>query len=509
MSKPLVLVILDGWGYREESSHNCIEQAHTPTMDFLYKRYPSTRIQASEEFVGLPEGQMGNSEVGHMSIGSGQVFDVDLVRINKTINQQTLDTISEIQELFQHVRQHQSTLHIMGLFSPGGIHSHSDHWYAFIKQAKDQGITNIALHLFTDGRDTTPAGSSTYIKQLEEFLEREQIGHIASIQGRYYAMDRDNNWSRTEKAGSALLSGIGEQSSDSPSTKIQDFYQEGVYDEMLPPTVFPQTNGHVSTIDTHDGILFMNFRSDRARQITQYIQDNTVDENIYLVTMTDYGDDIPTNTAFPPIEFRTTLAKELSSRGLSQAHIAETEKYAHVTYFFNGGREDPYPQENHILIDSRKDIRTHDQAPEMKAKEITDKALDQITQGTDVIVINYANADMVGHTGKVDAIKTAVETVDTELGRLFQKIHEAHGTLIVTADHGNAEKTYSLQNKQPHTAHTTNPVPFILTQDDLHLLSTGRLSDVAPTILELLELPIPESMTGISLITKDDHLSKN
>lgn len=501
----MVLIILDGWGHREGGNHNAIWEAHTPFYDSLIAKYPHTLLNASEEHVGLPAQTIGNSEIGHMTIGAGRVIDTDLVRISKAMQENKFISNPAFAGLFKHVKKYGSTLHIMGLVSDGGVHSHQDHLHGFLKAAKDFGLGKVVIHAFTDGRDVAPQSAAKYLKELENVIATVGIGYIATATGRYYAMDRDKNWERTEKSEKAIFEALGKSyKNQTPSQVVTELYKEGLIDELLEPMIFLDNEGKSYPVANNDGIFFFNFRSDRPRQLSQKIAERSKKQNLYFVTLTQYSPSLESEVAFPPNKIETTLAAEISQSGLSQAHIAETEKYAHVTFFFNGGRQEPYPNEKDILIDSRKDVATHDLAPEMKAKEIADKAIEQLQAGDSFILINFANADMVGHTANKPAIITAVETVDRELKRVIEKVLSLNGTAIVTADHGNAEVNVDEQTGANHTAHTLNLVPFILvgqyTADSTQLSAQGSLADIAPTVLELMQIKKPSSMTGKSLI---------
>lgn len=512
---PTVLIILDGWGHRESKEHNAIAEAKTPFFDELINKYPHTFLNASEAHVGLPQGQIGNSEIGHMTMGSGRVIDVDLVRINKAAENNEFISNPAFTELFDHVNKYQSTLHIYGLVSPGGIHSHRDHLYAFLTAAKAAGVKTVAIHAFTDGRDVPPKSAEKYLQELERIIEQLGIGFIATISGRFYAMDRDKNWDRLKKVEDAIFHAKGKTvTKQKPSEILNAAYKQGVIDELLEPVVFLDDKGRGYPLQKNDGVFFSNFRSDRARQLSQKILEQKKVHNLCFVTLTEYDKSYQALVAFPPERTDTTLAAEIAKAGLKQAHIAETEKYAHVTYFFNGGREEPHQNEAHYLIESRKDVATHDQAPEMRAREIADKAIERIKAGDDFLVMNFANADMVGHTANKPAIITAVETVDRELKRVIGEVLKHQGVAIVTADHGNAEVNVDESTGEKHTAHTLNLVPFILISstslplplgegrgEGNNLRSTGTLADIAPTILSLMNLPKPESMTGKNLIS--------
>lgn len=497
--KPHALIVLDGWGYREDSKDNAIAEANTPFFDHLWKTYPHSFLDASSLSVGLPEGQMGNSEVGHMTIGAGKILDTDLVRISKAIQNNEFITNPAFVKLFDHVKKHNSILHAKGLLSPGGVHSHSDHLYAFLDAAKQSGVTKIAIHAFTDGRDVGPRSAGQYIKELEDVIDDLGIGFIATAAGRFYAMDRDNNWDRLEKVEKAVFKGESEKAHQTrkPSEIINALYEEGVVDEHLEPIVFLDEEGHNYPIKENDGVFFFNFRSDRARMLSSKTLSHAQENNICFVTLTEYDKNIPSLVAFPPTTIETTLAAEVSNAGLSQAHVAETEKYAHATYFLNGGRELPYPNEEHILIESRKDIQTHDQAPKMRAKEIADKAIECIEKGTDFIFINFANADMVGHTGNKEALKIAIEEIDTQLKRFVTAVTDRNGAVFITADHGNAEMNIDHETGETHTAHTSNVVPAIVTTPGK--LNNGSLADITPTMLHLMNIPQPKTMTGKNL----------
>ncbi len=522
------LIILDGWGYREDPTHNAIAAAKTPNFKKLWNEYPHTLLEASGLAVGLPEGQMGNSEIGHMTIGAGRSIDTDLVRIKKAIEADEFISNPAFIKLFEHVRTHKSTLHVKGLLGHGGVHAHSDHLIAFLKAAKRANIEQIAIHVFTDGRDTAPQSSAGYLEELEAALEEIGIGFIATASGRFYAMDRDNNWDRLERAEEAMhrckgkVCNIGTDAKK-PSEYIKRLHAEGILDEHLEPIVFLDEKGRGFPIQDNDGIFFFNFRADRARMLSKNIAEKVAEKNWCFVTLTEYQKDLECLVAFPTIPIETTLAKEIYSAGLSQAHIAETEKFPHATYFLNGGVEAPYPNEKHILLDSRKDVQTHDQAPKMRAEAIADKAIEEIKAGTDFIFINFANPDMVGHTANVPAIIEAVEETDTQMGRVVEAMLE-HGratgaevSVFVTADHGNAEVNIDPETGEKHTAHTINLVPAILVSGEKVAAANtndsaaekqiagpmrdgGSLADITPTLLRILSIEKPASMLGQSLI---------
>lgn len=504
MPKPVVLIVLDGWGHREDLRDNAIGQAETPFFDSLLVEYPHTLLNASEEYVGLPAGQMGNSEIGHMTIGSGTIIDTDLVKIAKAIRNDEFVTNPAFVKLFEHVKKHHSVLHVMGLLSSGGVHSHEDHLHAFLAAAKRAGIERLAVHAFTDGRDTSPQSSVENLKRLEATLEELGIGHIASVSGRFYAMDRDKNHDRQAKAEAVIFDDIEHDSSPildkKPSDVVAQMHADGGLDEHIVPMAFAASDGSMNRIGRHDGIFFFNFRADRARQLAASIAARKAREDFYFVTMTEYDDSDAADVAYPKSKIETTLAAEISKAGLTQAHIAESEKYAHATFFLNGGRNEPHENESHILIESRKDVATHDLAPKMRAEGIVDAAIAEIEKGTDFIFINFANADMVGHTANVPAIVEAVQEVDAQLQRVVTAAAGAEGAVFITADHGNAELNRDPESGERHTAHTVNVVPAILTMHGIQLRHGGTLADIAPTILELLEVPKPSPMTGASLI---------
>ncbi len=501
MKKPVMLIVLDGWGYREDTLHNAILASKTPFFNSLWASYPHSLLKASGNAVGLPEGQMGNSEVGHTTIGAGKPVDTDLVRIDKAIAEGAFHSNKAFVDLFEHVRKNDSTLHVQGLVSVGGVHSHQNHLFAFLREAKAQGMKRVAIHVFTDGRDTPPQSASKFVKELEALID--ELGpefFIATISGRYYAMDRDNNWDRLSRVEQAMFECKGNVCNISPSQYLEEQYKLGKNDELLEPTVCANLQGIGCAFAQNDGVFFFNFRADRARMFTQKLLEKQKNDNIHVVTLTEYCVDYTCVVAFPPTAVETTLGAEISRAGLAQSHIAETEKFAHATYFLNGGREKPYEKEVDIMLPSRKDVKTHDQAPEMRAEGIADKAIEEIEKGIDFIFINFANPDMVGHTANVPAIITAIETVDTQLQRVIEALNKKGGIAFITADHGNAEVNVDPVSGTLHTAHTTNPVPAILT-DTSHTLKDGGLADIAPTILTLLSIPVPKAMTGSSLVS--------
>lgn len=497
--KQVVLIVLDGWGYREEIENNAIAAAKTPVFDKLWQKYPHSLLEASGLAVGLPEGQMGNSEVGHSTIGAGKSLDTDLVRIAKSIKSGEFENNPVFLKLFDHVKKNGSVLHAKGLIGNGGVHSHQDHLVAFLKAAKKHGVEKIAIHAFTDGRDTPPQSSVQFIKDLETVLEEVGIGQIATISGRFYAMDRDNNWDRLEKAEKAIFECEGNKCEIKASDYIARLHADGKLDEHIEPIVCIDAEGNSWPIKENDAVLFFNFRADRARMLSKKTIEYSKNKNIFFATLTEYNKDFECEVAFPNSSIETVLAREISVAGLTQAHIAETEKFPHATYFLNGGQEEPHQGEKHIMLDSRKDVPTHDLAPKMRAEAIAEKAIKEIEEGTDFIFINFANPDMVGHTANVPAIIEALEEVDAQLGRVLKTLEENGGIAFVTADHGNAELNIDSNTGEKHTSHTLNPVPAILTNPRIHL-KNGTLADIAPTILSIFGLSIPQSMTGKNLI---------
>jgi 2,3-bisphosphoglycerate-independent phosphoglycerate mutase len=498
--KPVALIVLDGWGYREDKENNAIAEAKTPFFDGLWAEYPHSLLEASGLAVGLPEGQMGNSEVGHTTIGAGKIVYTDLVRISLAAKNGELDTNATFQKFFAHAKKNNSTLHLLGLIGPGGVHAHSEHLYEILRSAKRAGLSKVAIHVFTDGRDTPPQSAAGYLLELENKINEIGVGFISTMTGRYFAMDRDNNWDRLAKAEAAIFEGIGMQAGSQKASDVAKlFYSKEKTDEHFEPVVFLNKDGQKELIKENDAVFFFNFRADRARMLSQKIMEYGKDKNILFGTMTQYDKTFDCPVAFEPTIIETTLAKEISRAGLSQAHIAETEKFAHATYFLNGGEEKPYVGEEHILVPSRKDVVTHDLAPEMKAEEIADKAIEEINKGTDFIFINFANADMVGHTADKAAIIASVEKVDTELKRVAEALEAKGGVAFITADHGNAEVNVDAETGKKHTAHTINPVPAILT-DKNKKIKAGTLADITPTILEILGISQPDSMSGKSLL---------
>lgn len=493
---PVVLVVLDGWGWREDTNNNGIAMAKTPVFDELVKNNPFTLLDASGEAVGLPDGQIGNSEVGHTAIGAGRVIYQDLVRIGKDIKSGGVMKNEAFKNVFAHVEKNNSRLHVMGILSGGGVHGHEDHLLEIIKQATGAGI-KVVVHVFLDGRDTPRTSGIESLKRLEDLCANTNCV-IGSVMGRYYAMDRDTNWERTEKAYKAIFNGEAEQvyaSEVSASLLVLEKYHSEIFDEHLEPIVFK--GGEVRS---GDGIIFTNFRSDRARQLSEKVESVIEEKNICFVTMTNYGNTSKALIAYSPEPRGETLGEVISKNGMKQLRLAETEKFPHATYFLNGGVEIPHQGEDDLVIPSRKDIKTHDEAPEMRAVEIADEAV-RLMKNYDFVFINFANPDMVGHTANQKAIITAVETVDTQLGRVVNEVRNNQGAMVIIADHGNAEIMVDPITGEPHTAHTTSKVPCILVGvGDRKDISRGGLVDVAPTVLKILGLSTPASMTGQSLI---------
>lgn len=507
--KPLALIIMDGWGENVVNKGNAIKLAETPYVDQLFSTYPHSQLQASGRAVGLPEGQMGNSEVGHLNLGSGRVVYQDLTRISLAVETGEIKTNPVLGEQMKAAYAKDKALHLLGLLSDGGVHSHIDHLFGLLEMAKDFGLEKVYVHAILDGRDVPPDSAQDYVRALENKLAELGVGQIASISGRYYTMDRDNRWERVEKAYRAMVLGEG-LTAPSALEAINNAYSNEETDEFVSPTTIVSDQGQpLGTIGQNDLIIFYNFRADRARQITQALAlaDFTqFDRSEYLdpqyVCLTEYDQTFNLPIAFPPEEIAETLGQVLSAAGLKQLRIAETEKYAHVTFFFNGGREEPSSGEDRKLIPSPK-VATYDLEPKMSAFQMTDHLLEELNKDLyDVIILNYANCDMVGHTGKLDAAIQAVETVDQCLEKLIPAILKTGGQILLTSDHGNAEKM--LEGPKPHTAHTTNPVPLIYIggEKDVNLRAGGVLADIAPTMLDILEIPQPKEMTGKSLLLK-------
>lgn len=512
MYRPVSLIILDGWGENPRTQANAIKEAQTPFLDSLFQDYPHATLLASGEAVGLPEGQMGTSEVGHLNIGAGRVVYQSLVRVSKAIREGELKQNPVLIELFKTAVTQNRPLHLMGLVSPGGVHSHTEHLYGLIQLAKEYGIKEVYIHAFLDGRDTPPASAKDYLKELETVCETKGIGVLATIGGRYYAMDRDNRWDRVEKAYLAMVDGIGEEA-DSAHQAIMNSYAREITDEFMLPTVIKRNGKPVSTINAGDPVIFFNFRPDRAREMARVFVDPDFTGfkrakgfiKTEFACMTQYDETLKVPLIFPPEEkMKNILSEVLGAHGLKQLRIAETEKYAHVTFFFNGGEEVPFPLEERILIPSPK-VATYDLKPEMSALEVTEAVLEQIAQEKfDVLIMNYANCDMVGHTGITKAAIKAVEIVDQCLAKVIPAILAKGGVVIMTADHGNAEQMVDYQTNEPYTAHTTFPVPVLVAGvKESVQVRKGILADLAPTILELLGIEKPVEMTGNTLLVRE------
>lgn len=494
--KQVALIVLDGWGHREDSTDNAVHAAKTPFFDYLWEKYPHNLLEASGLAVGVPEGQIGNSEVGHTTIGAGTIINSDLVRINKSISDGEFGSNTAFQKMFEHVKNNDSIVHALGIIGKGGVHAHSEHLFAFLKASKESGVKDVAVHAFTDGRDAAPYDGIENIKELQKIIEEVGIGHVASVSGRYFAMDRDKNWDRLEKVEDIIFECKGNICQLDPEEEIERQHKEGKTDEHVEPFMLKE-----SPIKDGDGVFFFNYRADRARMLSERIVNRYDTEKIYFVTMTEYDNKLDANVAFPPKYIETTLAMEVSQAGLRQVHIAETEKFPHATYFLNGGREEPHDGEEHVMLQSNKHVKTHDEAPEMQAEGIADAAVDAIkNKKVEFTFINFANPDMVGHTANVPAIITALETVDRELKKVVEALDEVGGVAVIIADHGNAEVNVDPDTKEKHTAHTLSKVPVIVTKEGFSLKNDKGLSDVAPTVLELLELDKPKFMTGESLL---------
>ena len=509
--KPTVLMILDGYGLRDEKKGNGIAEANTPVMDKLMAEYPFVKGNASGLAVGLPDGQMGNSEVGHMNMGAGRIIYQELTKITKAIDDGDFFENKALLAACENAKKNGTALHLMGLVSDGGVHSHITHIYGILELAKRQGLDKVYVHCFLDGRDTPPASGKEYVDQLEAKMKEIGVGEVASVSGRYYAMDRDNRWDRVEKAYAALTRGEGDTAA-SATEGIQASYDADVTDEFVVPFVVTKDGTPVATIKENDSVVFFNFRPDRARELTRTFCDDSFDGfdrgdriKTTFVCFTEYDATIENKqVAFVKEEITNTFGEFLAKNGKKQARIAETEKYAHVTFFFNGGVEEPNEGEDRILVKSPK-VATYDLKPEMSAYEVCDKLVAAIKSDKyDVIVINFANPDMVGHTGVIEAAVKAIEAVDECVGKAYEALKEADGQMFICADHGNAEYMIDEETKEPFTAHTTNPVPFILVNADpaYKLKEDGCLADIAPTLIELMGMEQPAEMTGTSLLVK-------
>ena len=503
MKKPVLLMILDGWGIAPASSSNAASLARTPNLDKYFANYPHTQLEASGLEVGLPAGQIGNSEVGHLNIGSGRIIYQSLTRISKSITDGDFFTNPVLMQVMDQVKASGKSLHLLGLLSDGGVHSHITHIMALLEMAQKHGLSKVYVHAFLDGRDVPPQSALTYVEQLEQAMATIGVGKIATVSGRYYAMDRDKRWERLAKAYATVVQGEGERAV-SATAGIQDSYAAGVTDEFVIPFAIEGVDGR---IQAGDGVIFANFRPDRAREITRAIIDEDFPyferpasaRPVHFACMAQYDATIAAPVAYPPEEINDTLGQIVAERGLRQLRIAETEKYAHVTFFFNGGVEEPNKNEERILIPSPK-VATYDLQPEMSAEEVTQALLAELGKDKfDVVILNFANPDMVGHTGVLAAAIKAMEKVDECVGRIVERVLSLDGSVCICADHGNLEKMAE-SDGEPNTAHTTNPVPFILISKTRHQLHKGILADIAPTMLELLHIPQPKAMTGKSLI---------
>jgi len=510
IKKPICLIILDGWGISENKDGNAIFMADTPNMDSYMKEFPNTTLDASGEAVGLPEGQMGNSEVGHLNIGAGRTVYQEFTRISKSIRDGDFFTNPELEKAFSNAVESDRKVHLMGLVSDGGVHSHLEHLKALVDMAKKKGIKRLYVHAFLDGRDVPPRSAIGYLEELDDYLKEKSLGRVATVSGRYYAMDRDNRWPRTRKAYDALVYGKG-QRFDSSIELVKSAYSDGNDDEFVVPGIIGRADSDDGCIQDGDTVIFFNFRPDRARQLTRtFIQKEfsnfdrgSKPPQVYFVSMTQYDKNFDIPVAFPPQAIKNTLGEVLSKNGLKQLRIAETEKYAHVTFFLNGGVEVPYNGEDRILIPSP-DVAKYDQKPEMSANEVTQALTGKIREGLyDVIILNYANPDMVAHTGFIKAAIKAVETVDNCVGKIVKEVKKAGGVSMIAADHGNAEEMICPLSQGTVTAHSTSRVPFIFCSNEYRITEGTKghqLRDIAPTILYLLGIRKPEEMSGSSII---------
>jgi len=505
---PIVLLILDGFGHSDDQEYNAIAKAKTPNLDSLFKEYPNTLINASESYVGLPSGQMGNSEVGHLNIGAGRVIHQDIERINSKIKNKKFFSEPNLNQNFQSLKKNNKALHIFGLLSDGGVHSHIKHFDAILLLAKNNGLKKVYIHAFLDGRDTPPKSAEKYTVEIENSCQKYKTGSLATLCGRFFAMDRDNRWERTKDAFNLLVYAKYKYQAKSSLEAIKEAYDRNETDEFISPTLIINNDGFEG-INNNDTIVFMNFRSDRARQITDAILNDKFDyfdrgafpKDLSYFTLTEYDKKQKKAKAiFEPIQINNSLGQFLSNRGKTQLRIAETEKYPHVTFFFNGGEEEVYAGEDRILIPSPK-VETYDLKPEMSAYELTEKLCEAIiSQKYDVIICNYANGDMVGHTGNIVAAIKAIESLDDCIGQVSNSLKEINGHMLITADHGNVELMMDEKNNQLHTQHTTNLVPFLYMGKECSINKTGSLSDIAPTILYIMGETPPKEMTGATLI---------
>ncbi|MGE0080574.1 MAG: 2,3-bisphosphoglycerate-independent phosphoglycerate mutase [Thiohalomonadaceae bacterium] len=508
--KPVVLIVLDGWGYSETSPSNAIARASTPVWNRLWSEYPHTLIRASGSEVGLPADQMGNSEVGHLNLGAGRVVYQEFTRVSLAIKRGEFFKNDTLTEAVDRAKAAGKAVHILGLLSPGGVHSHEEHLHAMVELAVKRGVQKVYVHAFLDGRDTPPKSAEASLRLMEDKFEALGGGRLVSMVGRFYAMDRDHRWPRVQAAYELITSANAEYEAPDALAALDMAYARGETDEFVKPTRIVRPGTAPVVVEDGDAVVFMNYRSDRARQITRAFIEPGFDgfprarhpQLSGFVTLTEYSADFDVPVAFPPERMRNVFGEYIANAGLRQLRIAETEKYAHVTFFFNGGREEPFEGEERILVASPQ-VATYDQKPEMSAPEVTDKLVAAIDEGRyDVVICNYANPDMVGHTGDMAATVKAIEALDECLGRVYDAVCAAGGEMIVTADHGNAEQMVGEDTGQPHTAHTSNPVPFIfVSRRPARLAATGALCDVAPTMLAMLGMPQPEEMTGTSLVS--------
>jgi 2,3-bisphosphoglycerate-independent phosphoglycerate mutase len=521
--RPAVLMVLDGFGVAPDSEGNAITQANMPVYEGLVNNYPVMTVRASGEEVGLSWGEMGNSEVGHLAIGAGRVYYQTLPRINRSIEKGDFFEKEPFVNAMEHAKQNNGQLHLVGMISEGRVHSVDAHCHALLKMAKEHGVKDVVVHAILDGRDTVFDSGVDFIKTLQEKIQEIGIGDIVSLAGRYYTMDRDNRWKRTKKGYDVMVSGEGETATD-PLEAIKESYANEVYDEKFVPTVITDKNGEPkATIDDGDAVILFNFRADRMRQITKAFAlpefdkfDREEVDDLFVATMTEYEQGLPVEVAFPPVKIENCLAEVVSDHDLTQLHIAETEKYAHVTFFLNGTREDPFPGEERVIIPSPR-VASYDEAPEMSAKKITDRVVKEVQEDNfDVIMMNYANPDMVSHTGDLEASIKAMEHLDTQMGRVIDAVLKQNGVVLITADHGNAEELLNLRTGEIDKEHATNPVPFHIVGNqfegttsiagrapngDLSLMSpVGMLADVAPTFLKVINIEKPEEMTGQPLL---------
>ncbi len=511
MSKsPVALIILDGFALRGERMGNAVAQANKPNFERYWNKYPHSTLQASGEAVGLPEGQMGNSEVGHLNIGAGRIVYQSLTRVNVAIREGEFEKNQTFLDAINHAKENDKALHLFGLLSDGGVHSHIHHLYALLKLAADEGLKKVYIHGFLDGRDVGPKTAEKYIKEAQEKMKEYGVGEFATISGRYYSMDRDKRWDRVEKSYRAMVYGDGPSYSD-PLDLVEDNYKNGIFDEFVIPSVITKENGEpVATIEDNDSVIFYNFRPDRAIQISNTFTNKDFrsfdrgpghPQNLHFVCFTHFSETVDGYVAFKPNNLDNTIGEVLAQNDLKQLRIAETEKYPHVTFFMSGGREEKFPGEERILINSPK-VATYDLQPEMSAYEVTDALLKEIeADNFDAIILNFANPDMVGHSGMLEPTVKAIETVDECLGRIVDLIIQKGGHAIITADHGNADEVVTLEGN-PMTAHTTNPVPVIVTKEGDELREDGILADLAPTMLDLLGVEKPVEMTGTTILKK-------